>query len=63
MPENLQISIDQALGMPEDVVIMCTGSQGEPTSIMGRLSTGHQPFVRYQTWRYGCAFFAPDPGE
>ncbi len=41
IPEKLQVSIDQALGMPEkDVVIMCTGSQGEPTSIMGRLSTG-----------------------
>jgi len=41
IPEHLQISIEQALGMPEkEVVIMCTGSQGEPTSIMGRLSTG-----------------------
>lgn len=41
LPENLQISIEQALTMPaKDVVIMCTGSQGEPTSIMGRLSTG-----------------------
>ena len=40
-PENLIISIEQALGMKDkDVAIMCTGSQGEPTSIMGRLSTG-----------------------
>ncbi len=39
--EKLLISIEQALTMPaKDVVIMCTGSQGEPTSIMGRLSTG-----------------------
>ncbi len=41
LPENLTVSIEQALGMKDkDVVIMCTGSQGEPTSIMGRLSTG-----------------------
>ncbi len=40
-PENLIISIEQAVNMPEhEVVIMCTGSQGEPTSILGRLSTG-----------------------
>lgn len=41
LPENLQVSLDQALGMKDhEVVIMCTGSQGEPTSILGRLSTG-----------------------
>jgi len=39
--DELIVSIDQALNMPDkEVVIMCTGSQGEPTSIMGRLSTG-----------------------
>jgi len=41
IPENLIVSVEQALTMPDkEVVIMCTGSQGEPTSIMGRLSTG-----------------------
>lgn len=40
-PEQLVVTIDQALNMaPEQVVIMCTGSQGEPTSILGRLSMG-----------------------
>jgi len=40
-PENLVVPIDQALHMPDpEVVIMCTGSQGEPSSILGRLSTG-----------------------
>lgn len=39
--DKLIVSIEQALTMPDkDVVIMCTGTQGEPTSIMGRLSTG-----------------------
>ncbi|MBE0699856.1 MAG: ribonuclease J, partial [Anaerolineaceae bacterium] len=41
IPENLVLPIDQALSLPDsEVVIMCTGSQGEPTSIMGRLSVG-----------------------
>jgi ribonuclease J len=41
IPEGMQINIDQALKLPpEQVVLMCTGTQGEPTSIMGRLSTG-----------------------
>ena len=41
LPDDLIINLDQALGMdPRQVVLMCTGTQGEPTSIMGRLSTG-----------------------
>lgn len=40
-PETLVVSIDEALNMKDhDVVIMCTGSQGEPSSILGRLSNG-----------------------
>ncbi len=39
--EELVIPLDQALNMQDHkVVIMCTGSQGEPSSIVGRLSTG-----------------------
>ncbi len=35
------MSLEEALGMKDDkVVIMVTGSQGEPTSILGRLSAG-----------------------
>ena len=41
MPDDLLVSVDQALRMkPSEVVLMCTGSQGEPSSILGRLSTG-----------------------
>ncbi len=41
IPDSLMVSVDQALRMkPNDVVLMCTGSQGEPSSILGRLSTG-----------------------
>jgi ribonuclease J len=41
IPDDLMISVDQALKMkPSEIVLMCTGSQGEPSSILGRLSTG-----------------------
>jgi ribonuclease J len=41
LPENLQVGLDQAINMKDrEVVIMCTGSQGEPSSILGRLSIG-----------------------
>lgn len=41
IPDNLLMPIDQVLNLPDDdVTIMCTGSQGEPTSILGRLSVG-----------------------
>ena len=41
IPNGVEVPIDQALNMRDrDVVLMCTGSQGEPSSIVGRLSTG-----------------------
>jgi ribonuclease J len=41
LPDDLVISLEQTLRMdPRQVVLMCTGTQGEPTSILGRLSTG-----------------------
>jgi ribonuclease J len=41
IPDELLVPIDQALKMQDHkIVIMCTGSQGEPSSIVGRLSSG-----------------------
>lgn len=41
VPNDLIVPLDQALKMkPKKVVLMCTGSQGEPSSIMGRLAKG-----------------------
>jgi ribonuclease J len=41
IPNGVEVPGDQALNMRDrDVVLMCTGSQGEPSSILGRLSTG-----------------------
>ncbi|HAF48936.1 MAG TPA: ribonuclease J [Anaerolineaceae bacterium] len=40
-PERLVVSLEKSLSMPDNqVVIMATGSQGEPRSIMGRLARG-----------------------
>ena len=39
--DELLVPIDQALKMQDHkIVLMCTGSQGEPSSIVGRLSAG-----------------------
>jgi ribonuclease J len=41
IPDEIIVPIDQALQMQNHkVAIMCTGSQGEPSSIVGRLSAG-----------------------
>jgi ribonuclease J len=41
IPEDLVVSSEQALKMPaHKVILMATGTQGEPSSILGRLSTG-----------------------
>jgi ribonuclease J len=40
VPDESVVTIEQALNLPQEkVVLMCTGSQGEPSSIIGRLST------------------------
>jgi ribonuclease J len=41
VPDELIVNLDQALQMdPSKVVLMCTGTQGEPSSVLARLSTG-----------------------
>src|ERR1051325_5841499 len=41
IPDDLLVPLDQALHMQDQkVALMCTGSQGEPSSIVGRLSAG-----------------------
>ena len=41
IPDEILIPLDQALKMQDHkVALMCTGSQGEPSSIVGRLSAG-----------------------
>ena len=41
VPDEQIVSLDQSLSMdPSKVVLMCTGTQGEPSSVLARLSTG-----------------------
>lgn len=41
IPDRVLVNLEQALSMPANkVVLMCTGSQGEPASILGRLANG-----------------------
>ncbi|HEX8631030.1 MAG TPA: ribonuclease J [Catenuloplanes sp.] len=41
IPEGLLVSIDEATALPPDrIVLMSTGSQGEPMSALGRMATG-----------------------
>jgi ribonuclease J len=41
IPDGVEVSLEQALKMKDSkVILMCTGSQGEPSSIMGRLAAG-----------------------
>ncbi|MBN1304529.1 MAG: ribonuclease J [Anaerolineales bacterium] len=42
VPEETLVTIDQALQIKskKKIALMCTGTQGEPSSIIGRLSTG-----------------------
>jgi len=41
IPDSLIVAPEKAFKMkPEKVVLMCTGTQGEPSSIIGRLSRG-----------------------
>jgi ribonuclease J len=41
VPDEALVTLDAALNLPPaQVVLMCTGSQGEPSSIIGRLSAG-----------------------
>jgi ribonuclease J len=41
IPDGLMVSIEEALRLPSSkVVLMTTGTQGEPSSILGRLASG-----------------------
>jgi ribonuclease J len=49
IPGDLVVSLDVATELPADrIVLMCTGSQGEPMSALGRMSVGDHRHVRVE---------------
>ena len=64
VPEKTLVSLEQALNMdPKQVVLMCTGSQGEPSSIIGRLSAGTNRHFDLKDRRYSCSVIASHSGQ
>lgn len=49
IPEEMLIDITQAASLPANqVTILATGSQGEPSAVMGRLARGRHPHLKIQ---------------
>ncbi len=64
LPDSLIVNLDEALKMNDsEVTIMCTGSQGEPTSILGRLSTGTHRMIDVKTGDTIVLSSRPIPGN
>jgi ribonuclease J len=64
IPDDVIVSIEQALHMKDNkVAIMVTGSQGEPTSMLGRLSMGTSPILEIQEGDTVVLSSHPIPGN
>jgi len=47
VPSDLLVSLDRAEKLPDNqVVLLTTGSQGEPTSALGRMAVGEHRLLR-----------------
>lgn len=58
------VSLEEGLNLPDDkVVTMVTGSQGEPTSILGRLSTGSHRQIEVKSGDTVVLSSHPIPGN
>lgn len=64
IPDDLLIDIDQVANMPPGkVTIMATGSQGEPTAVLGRLATGRHRNLTIQPGDTVVISAHPIPGN
>jgi ribonuclease J len=47
IPEDMQLTLEETKSVPpSEVLIMATGSQGEPMGVLNRLATGRHPSLR-----------------
>ncbi|MBN1311084.1 MAG: ribonuclease J [Anaerolineae bacterium] len=64
IPETMIIDLSEAMRMrPEKVVIMSTGSQGEPTAVLGRLASGRYRQLEIQEGDTVVLSSHPIPGN
>ena len=64
IPENSLIGLHDAKSYPpEQVVLMVTGSQGEPAAVLGRLAKGRHPHLRVQAGDTIIVSAHPIPGN
>ncbi|MFP4322011.1 MAG: ribonuclease J [Anaerolineales bacterium] len=63
-PKDLIVPLDKALRMhPSKVVIMMTGSQGEPSAVLSRLATGRHSSIEMQAGDTVILSAHPIPGN
>jgi ribonuclease J len=64
VPENSILDLREINDMPPDkVVLLSTGSQGEPTSVLSRISRGDHPLVKIQPNDTVIFSASPVPGN
>jgi ribonuclease J len=45
-PEGMIVRLEEAMKMPQDqIAILATGSQGEPSAVLGRMAVGKHPLI------------------
>lgn len=64
IPKGIMIDIDQAEKMePSKVVILCTGTQGEPLSALSRIANGTHKFITLRNGDTVVISASPIPGN
>ncbi len=64
IPDDLLIDISQANSLPpQEVAILVTGSQGEPTAVLGRLANGRHPTLSIEDGDTVVLSAHPIPGN